>query len=191
MKYPLLIALAASVLASDLAAQRLTVDLRGAVATPTSELGGADLGMGAGFGATIAWRLQPHLHVYGGWDWMRFAADDSFAGPEPDFEETGYTFGLRFEHPLRPESRTMYRLEAGGTYKHIEVEDENGDNIADTDHGLGYELGAGLLVPLGEAWKLAPTLRYRSLSRDFTVGAVTTPAELRYVALEIGFSRRF
>jgi hypothetical protein len=191
MRYPLLIALAAAAFTSDLTAQRLTVDLRGAVAAPTSELGGTDLGIGAGFGGTVAWQLQPHLHLYGGWDWMRFAADNSFAGAEPDFEETGYTFGLRFEHPLRPTSRTLYRLEAGGTYKHIEVEDENGDIIADTDHGLGYELGAGLLMPLGETWKLAPTLRYRALSRDFTVGATTTSGDLRYVALEIGFSRRF
>lgn len=191
MRYPLLVALAAAAFTGDLAAQRITLDLRGAVAAPTSELGGTDLGTGAGFGGTVAWQLQPHLHLYGGWDWMRFAADNWFAGPEPDFEETGYTFGLRFEHPLRTTSRTLYRLEAGGTYKHIEVEDANGDVIEDTGHGLGYELGAGLLMPLGETWKLAPTLRYRALSRDFTVGATTTAGDLRYVALEIGFSRRF
>jgi hypothetical protein len=191
MKYPLLVALAASVLASDLPAQRLTLDLRGAVASPTSELAGADLNTGIGFGGTLAWRLQPHLHLYGGWDWVKFASDDAIAGQALDFEETGYTFGLRFEHPLRAMSRTMYRLEAGGTYKHVEVEDENGDIIADTDHGLGYELGAGLLLPLGESWRLAPTLRYRALSRDYTVGVVTTSGDLRYVALEIGFSRRF
>lgn len=114
---------------------------------------------------------------------MRFTADNSFAGPELDFEETGYTLGLRFEHPMRPTSRFLYRLEAGATYKHIEVEDADGDIIEDTGHGLGYELGAGLLVPLGETWKFAPTLRYRALARDFTIGGTTTSGDLRYVAL--------
>lgn len=189
--YALLIALAASAFATDLAAQRATVDLRGAVAAPTGELANADLGVGVGFGATVAWRLQPHLHLYGGWDWMQFSSDDAFAGAKPDFEETGYTLGLRFEHPLRASARTMYRLEAGATYKHIEVENEDGDLVADTDHGLGYEVGAGLLLPMGQTWKFAPTLRSRALSRDFKVGSTTTPADLRYVALELGISRRF
>ncbi len=121
---------------------------------------------------------------------MRFAADDSFAGQEPDFEETGYTFGVRFQHPLGAASRTMYRFEAGGTYKHLESEDEAGDVTIDTGHGLGFEVGAGLLLPLGGSWKLAPTLRYRALSRNFTLGDVTTPGDLRYVALEIGLSRQ-
>lgn len=191
MKYATTLMLSLTLCASNLAAQRLTLDLRGAVAAPTSELGGADLSIGAGFGGTLAWQVQPHLHLYGGWDWMRFTADNSFAGAEPDFEETGYTLGLRFEHPLRQSSSILYRLEAGGTYKHIEVEDANGDIIEDTGHGLGFELGAGLLVPLGKTWKLAPALRYRSLSRDFTIASTTTSGSLRYAALEIGFSRRF
>ncbi len=191
MKLPWFLALAATTLASDLPAQQVTLDLRGAIAMPTADLADADLSTGAGFGATIAVQLQQHLHLYGGWDWMRFAADESFAGPEPDFEETGYTFGLRFEHPLGASSRTMYRLEAGGTYKHFEFEDEDGDITVDTGHGLGYEAGVGLLVPLSGSWRLAPTVRYRALSRDFTVGSVTTTGDLKYVALEIGFSKRF
>jgi hypothetical protein len=191
MKLPWYLALAATTLASDLPAQQLTLDLRGAIAMPTADLADADLSTGAGFGATLAVQLQPHLHLYGGWDWMRFTADESFAGPEPDFEETGYTFGLRFEHPLGASSRTMYRLEAGGTYKHFEFEDEDGDITVDTGHGLGYEAGVGLLLPLSGSWRLAPTVRYRALSRDFTVGSITTTGDLKYVALEIGFSKRF
>lgn len=191
MQRPWLLVLTATVLASNLPAQRVTLDLRGAIAWPTVDFVDAELGTGAGFGATVALQLQPHLHAYGGWDWMRFSADDAFAGPEPDFEETGYTFGLRFEHPLGAASRTMYRLEAGGTYKHFEFEDNAGNITVDSGHGLGYEAGVGLLLPLGGSWRLAPTLRYRALSRDFTVGSVTTNGDLKYVALEVGFSRRF
>lgn len=174
------------------AQQRVTVDLRAAAAVAAQKLAGAELDAGVGFGGTLAFRIQPHLHVYGGWDWLHFRADDSFAGSDRDFEETGYTFGLRFEHPVRDEEgRLAYRLEGGGTFKHIEIEDDEGELVADSDHGLGFEVGAALLVPLGNAWRFVPALRYRSLDRDFRIGSTTTDASLRYVALELGISRRF
>ena len=175
---------------TGVSAQRVTVDLRGSAAMPTQELAGADLDMGFGFGGTVAYRLMPHLHLYGGWDWLHFGADQSFAGTNMDFEETGYTFGLRFEHPLVASSALMYRIEGAGTYKHLEIEDD-GSIIGDSGHELGFELGLGVLWPLGSTWRLAPTVRYRALSNDFTIGNTTTAANLRYTGLEIGFSRKF
>lgn len=172
-------------------AQRVTIDLRAATGFPSADLADAALDPGYGFGTSIAWRAQEHMHLYGGWDWLHFTAEQSFAGSDLDFDETGYTFGLRFEHPWRGASRLLYRLEAGGTYKHIEVEDADGDPVVDSKHGLGYELGAGLLVPIGRGWRMAPTLRWRALRRDFEIGNVTTSGDLRYVGLEVGLSRRF
>ena len=173
------------------AQERLTLDIRTAVAIPTEKFANADLDPGIGFGATLAFRLQPHLHVYGGWDWLHFSADQSFAGSKMDFEETGYTLGLRFEHPIRESSRFAYRIEAGGTYKHIEVENEDGDIVADSDHGAGFEAGAGLLTPIRGGWRLSTMLRYRSLNRDLTVANTTSSGSLRYGALEVGITRRF
>lgn len=172
-----------------LEAQRLTLDLRPVIAAPNN-LANAELDMGVGFGATLAWRLQPHLHLYGGWDWLHFGSGNSFAGSDIDFEETGYTFGLRFEHPLGDASSLLYRLEAGGTYKHVELEDDDGDIIADSNHELGYEAGLGLLWPMG-AWRFGPTVRLRSLSPAFEINGLTTSGTLRYVGLEVGVSRRF
>ena len=171
-------------------AQGLTADLRAVAATP-GKLAGTELDMGVGFGVTVAWRVQPHLHVYGGWDWLHFGSDNSFAGSDQDFEETGYTFGLRFEHPLGDASRLLYRIEAGGTYKHVEIENVDGDIIADSKHGLGYEAGLGLLWPAGDTWRFGPTIRFRSLSPDFDINGLTTSGTLRYVGLEVGVSRRF
>jgi hypothetical protein len=175
----------------ELSAQRFSVDLRAAAATPTSKLAGTDLNNGFGFGATVAYRVQPHVHLYAGWDWMHFRANQSFAGSDMDFEETGYTFGLRFEHPFRAGASVAYRLEGGGTYKHNELENTAGDLVANSGHGFGYEAGAGLLVPISGQWSFVPTLRYRSLTRDYAVGGSTTEGELRYLALEAGISRSF
>ena len=178
-------------LASTADAQRVTTDLRLVAAMPATELADADLGTGVGIGATIAFRVQPHLHVYGGWDWIRFSSDDSFAGAKTDFEETGYTFGLRFEHPLRVDSRLSYRLEAGGVYKHTEIEDEEGELVVNSGHGLGYEAGAGLLFPISNGVNLATTLRWRARANEFKVGSIVTSGDLNYVGLEIGLSKRF
>lgn len=181
--------LALAVFTPALEAQRLTFDFRPVVATP-GDLAGADLEMGVGFGATLAWRLQPHLHLYGGWDWLHFGSGNSFAGSDIDFEETGYTFGLRFQHPLSDASDSFYRIEGGGTYKHVELEDDDGDIIADSKHGLGYEAGIGFLWPMG-GWHFGPTVRFRSLDPEFEISGVTTSGTLRYVGLELSLSRRF
>jgi hypothetical protein len=171
-------------------AQRFTVDLRPVIASP-SELAGSELDVGLGFGATVAYQLQQHLHLYAGWDWLQFGANNSFAGLDRDFGETGYTFGLRFEHPLSEASRLLYRVEGGGTYKHVEIENQDGDIIADSDHSLGYELGLGLLWPAGNTWRFGPTFRFRSLDPDFDISGVGTSGTLRYMGLELSISRRF
>lgn len=173
------------------AQQRITLDLRVAAAMPITDLADADLETGIGLGSTLAFRLQPHLHLYGGWDYMHFTSDQSFAGADLDFEETGYTFGLRFEHPFKVDSRVAYRLEAGGTYKHVEIENDDGDLVVDSGHELGFELGTGLLIPLGAQWNLTPTVRFRSLEPSFQIGTTTTEGTMRYVGLELGISRRF
>ncbi|MGE0157980.1 MAG: outer membrane beta-barrel protein [Gemmatimonadales bacterium] len=175
----------------DLAAQRVAVDLRAVGATSTQRLAGADLGLGVGFGMAVGYHLQPHLVAYGGWDWVHFQADRSFAGPDMDFEETGYTAGLRFEHPIGAETLTLFRVEAGATYKHVEVENLGGDIVDDSGHDLGFEAGGGLVLALGESWRFTPTLRFRSLSPTFDILGVAAKSDLRYAGIEVGVSRKF
>ena len=73
MRTILIVAAAASaILSADSAAgqQRVALEFRAAVATPTGKLAEADLGTGAGFGGTLALRMLSHLHLYAGWDWQ-------------------------------------------------------------------------------------------------------------------------
>lgn len=165
---------------------RLNVDL------PTQEVAGQELGTGLGLGGTLHYRFLPHLGVYGGWDWAHFNPDDSFAGPDVDLEETGYSFGLRFEHPFSgEEGGAAWWARAGGTYAHLEVEDQEGDRIADSGHGLGWEVAGGIAYGFRPGWALNPGVRFRSLSREVTIGTTTTSVDLSYVALEVGVTRRF
>jgi hypothetical protein len=172
------------------AAQRVAVDLRTVGAAATQRLAGADLSVGVGFGATVAYFVQPHLAMYGGWDWLHFQANQSFAGLDMDFEETGYTLGLRFEHPVGRGEHPLFRIEGGGTYKHLEIENVGGDIVADSGHELGFEAGGGVVFAIGANWRLTPTVRFRTLSPAFEITGVETRTDLRYVGIELGLSRR-
>ena len=155
------------------------------------EIRDAALGTGFGFEGTVGYRFQPHIWAYAGWDWHRFSDEASFAGSENDFEETGYAFGLQFEHPIGRSEAAALQLRPGGTYSHVEIENSAGDLVTDSEHGLGWETGAALAVRLANGWQTTPGVRFRSLSRDFTVGSATTPKSLRYLAAELGVSRSF
>lgn len=178
-------------LATVAGAQRATADFRATAVMPSQSLAGADLNVGIGFGATLAYRVLEHLHMYGGWDWIHFGEKNAVAGANRDFEETGYGFGLRFEHPLSSGSAAAYRVEGAGTWKHVEVENDAGTIIADSGHELGFEVGLGMSVPLGSAWNFSPALRYRSMSNNLTIATATSAFSLKYTGLEFGISRRF
>lgn len=166
------------------------IEFRPGVDFATKKLGDANLKTGFGFEGTVRYYVVPSLSLYAGWSWNKFTANESFAGKNNDFEETGYTFGLRFTGPI--ENRNLnFLFEAGGIYNHIEIENINGDIIADSKHGLGWQAGIGVVVPLSESFQLTPTLRYRTLSRDIMLGNVKTPVDLNYLSPGVGLALRF
>ena len=189
----------ASLIGAPLAAQsgasdyRWSVDLQAGAAVPTAEIEGDDLGTGLGFEVNVAYRLMRHLSFYAGWDWHRFAPDQLLGEPDVDLEETGYVFGLRFEHPFGSEDGDgpSYRVRAAVTANHLELEDSDGELIDDSGHGAGFEVGAAVFFPLGDAWRIGPEARFRSLSRELDVGAGAVDVDLSYFALDLVFSRRF
>ncbi len=173
------------------AQDKWSAELRPNINFATKDLDNAELKTGFGFEAAIGYRFMPHLGAYVGWGWNQFKSDNnSFAGNDVDFEETGYTFGLQFIHPIN-NSTLSYLIRAGGVYNHIETENSAGDITADSGHGLGWELGVGLNVDLGSNWHLRPQVGYRALSRDIEIGNTTTDVDLNYVALGVGISKTF
>jgi opacity protein-like surface antigen len=172
------------------AQQDWSLEFRGGVAFPTQDLGDADLDTGLGLEGSLARRVMPHLWAYAGWDWFHFDGGQVLAGPGLDVEETGYAFGLRFEHPVA-RSRVAVLVRAGGTYDHIELENDAGDSFGDSGHDLGWEVGGGIVVPIGDAWRLTPGIRYRSLSTSVDVLEVPVDLDLSYVAVDVGVAWRF
>jgi hypothetical protein len=172
------------------AQDRWNLAIRGGAAFPTQDLNDTDLDTGFGFEGTVTYRFMPHLAAYAGWGWNQFSADQSFAGTDVDFEETGYTFGLQFMHPFGT-SKLSYVLQAGGLFNHLEVENNDGEIIADSEHQLGWQLGAGLAIPLGSRWHLLPSVRYQSLPGDLEGTDINTSVDLDYLSVGIDVSWSF
>jgi hypothetical protein len=172
------------------AQDKWSLELRPGVDYATQDIVDADLGLGFGAELAVAYRFMPHLAAYAGWSYNNFAVDQSFAGSDASFEETGYTFGLQFIHPIG-ESGLSYLVRAGGTYNHIEIENNSGDIIIDSGHGLGWQAEAGLVIPLSEKFSLLPSLRYRSLNRDIEIENVSTSVDLNYLSVGVGLSWSF
>jgi hypothetical protein len=162
---------------------------------PTAKLGDAALDFGLGFGGTVRYQLMRHLQGYAGWEWHQLRSDELRGSEEIDIEVTGYAVGLRFEHPFRGEGGwgqgAGYWVRAGGLIEHLELEDEDGDPVTDTKHGLGWEAGGGLALPLNTRISLTPGVRYRSLARELTIGSTTRDVTLRYVTATVGVAIGF
>lgn len=172
------------------AQDKWSLELRPGINYATKDISDADLGLGFGGELTVAYRFMPHLAAYAGWSYNNFGVDQSFAGTDASFEETGYTFGLQFIHPIG-ESNISYLLRAGGTYNHIEIENNDGEIIIDSGHGLGWQAEGGLIIALSQKFSLLPSLRYRSLIRDIEINSVKTSVDLNYLSFGVGVSWSF
>lgn len=199
MKTPAALALVVTLLGAPLAAQseegasRWSFGLHAGIAAPTSEIEGDDLGAGTGFETNFAYRVVRHLAIYAAWDWHRFTPDDVLGLSDVEVGESGYAIGLRFDHPLGSEngSGAGYRIRAGMTLNHIELEDADGDMIEDSGHGVGYEFGAGVMFPLAGPWSIGPQVRFRSLERELDVGGGEVDVDLSYLAFDVVWNLRF
>ena len=172
------------------AEERWSVEFRPGLAFATGDFSDADMGTGLNLEAAAAYRFMPHLGVYAGWGWTQFISDDSFAGEDMDFEETGYTLGLQFIHPIGT-GRINYMARGGLVFNHIEIEDDEGDIVGDSDHSLGWQIEAGLGITMGDSWRFLPSVRYRAVPLEIEVGDATTDMDLTYISAGLGISRSF
>ena len=171
------------------AQNNLNITFRPGANFPTTDLGETKLSNGSGgFEATVAYKFVSHLEVYGGWGWNIFNEKESTADSKLQFDETGYTFGLHFIHPFSSASKLNFMIGGGGVYNHIETENRDGDIVYDSGHGLGWQVEAGLSIPIGhhDRWQLIPNLRYHALSRDLTSEDVNTTVDLNYFSIGVG-----
>lgn len=169
---------------------RLSFEFNSGASYYTKNLGGADLKIGGGFEGVFAYRVMPHLQLLGGWGWNKFSSDNSFAGRNIDFEETGYIFGFQFKHPFAV-TNFQYYIRLNGLYNHIELENEDGEIIDDTGHGFGFQTAIGIALPISESWTLTPGVKFNTLERTLDSELYSKKLQQNYLSLRVGIEYQF
>lgn len=172
------------------AQEKWSLEFRPGLNFPTGDVGNTDTKIGFGFELTGAYKIMPHFAVYAGWGLNEFKGDDNFLTEELTLKETGYTFGFQIIKPIGT-SAFSYLARAGAVYNHIEIENNSGSIAADTGHGFGWQVAAGVDYEFAPNLALRPMLRYRSLSRDITIENTSTELKLNYISFGIGLALDF
>ncbi len=170
--------------------KRFGFELSSGASFATSELNEAKLNPGFGFEGTFHYRFMPHFGTYIGWGWNKLSSENSFAGSNLSFEETGYIFGFQFNHPIGSTPLSYY-LRGAGLYNHIELENNDGEIIHDTKHGYGYQVAGGIDVKLGSKWSITPGVKFNSLKRESEYSGKSTDFNLNYLSISIGILKKF
>jgi len=170
--------------------KRLGFELSGGASFATKDLYDAELKTGLGFEGILHYRFMPYTGIYAGWGWNKFSANESFAGKNMDFEETGYMLGLQFKHPFGT-SPVSYYLRAGGLYNHIEIENKEGDITEDTGHGFGWQVAGGVDIPFGRNWSITPGVKFNSLTKYLDIEGTSTQLDMDYISVRVGVLKNF
>lgn len=157
---------------------------------PIALSGNTNLNNGFGFEFNCTYHVLSNFSIYSGWDWNKFTCVKSFAGSYTDFEETGYVLGIKYIHPVE-NTNFNYFISAGTTLKHIEIQDQKGEIIADTDFGFGWETSIGIALNLKQRWSISPSFRMRSLKRSVNLNEIQNNFELSYISLKIAIGWKF
>jgi opacity protein-like surface antigen len=184
----MLVVLAMSATAQE-SEKRFGFELNGGPSFPTNKFVDG-LKVGFGFEGTFHYRFMSHVGVYAGWGANWLSTETSLSNDNLDYEETGYVFGLSFNHPIGV-TKLAYYLRAGALYNHIEIENNDGEIISDSGHGIGYQLAGGIDINLGRNWSLTPGLKFNTLSRDNEIEGVSKHINYQYISARIGIVKKF
>lgn len=164
---------------AGLAGTPLLVEGRVFAGFPTGDFGReSDVQTGLGFGVEAAYNFTPTLALYAGYSRLRFGVE---GGGDSGLVDSGVNAGLRYTLPV-VQSLVPY-LRGGLVYHQIEL-DAAGGNFS-TDHGLGFDIGGGLAVPLSPRLSVHPSVSYVAYSpnvdeSNFDVSYITLGASLAY-----------
>ena len=145
---------AAAALTHTAGAQALYAGVRAGTGIPTGDfstaatgaggaalLRGASPGLGYGLDAGIG---SPLFGFYASYDHIKFGCKSEACDASGKYELTGYAAGVRASVPLFPLIRPWAK--AGVTYN--ELTGNAGSVSVSTGKGIGYEVGAGVDIPI-------------------------------------------
>lgn len=175
---------------TSFAQEKFSAEFRPGISFPLDKMAGSKVNTGFGFEFTLAYEVLQDVGVYAGWGWNKFDAENAFMTNRVEIEETGYTAGIQFKHRIK-NSSLSYLIRGGAVYNHLELEDNEGELIADSGHGLGWQAEAGITFEIGNSWDFRPTVRYRSLPGNIEVFNGQMSVDLQYISIGVGLAKKF
>jgi hypothetical protein len=169
--------LAAAAAAGSASAQvPLSVEARGDVAAPTGDFAdGAQIGVGYGFLAALG--IGRGVGIYGGYGNTRFGLEESRANAIDAGFEAGVTAAL-------PGAYSPW-VGAGVVLHELELEDAGVSVEGEADPG--FEVRAGVAVPIGRRARLTPGVGYRRYGTDILGASL----DVSYLTFGLGLKLSF
>ncbi len=158
----------------------LSVEVRADAAIPTGDFADA-VGTAPSFGVNAALGLARGFAVYGGYSRTQFELDNT----DTDLVDQGFSAGVTVGLPV-PGLPVQPYLGAGVLIHELEVEDG-----PDFDSDLGFELGAGVALPITRNVRLSPGVGYRRYSTQFPIGPASVETDVEYFTAGVGLNISF
>ena len=169
----------------------LQLEVRGGAWIPGADLVGAQGFSGAASAAVsfgIHFVLRSGLISYvAGFSEHRFGCTRAECGEAVDFVSTAWDLGIRVN--FREAGITPWLgLSASAALFDAHVDTANVVVREASERGWGYEVSAGVLVPIGGQFALSPGVRYGRSDADFDSRGTL---ETRYLVADLGFVLAF
>lgn len=143
-----------------------SVEVRAGAALPTGDFGDV-VSTGWTVGVDGTFNITPMFGIYGGYSYSSYALDEELEElfGEADITEQGFDAGIKATLGGGTLPFTPY-LRGGLIYHKLDGEFEDGDvdEGEELDYELGFEVGGGLMFPLGPRISVTPSVSYTSFS---------------------------
>jgi opacity protein-like surface antigen len=168
----------------------LSLEVRGGAAFPSGDF--ADIAdTGWGFGANAGFELTPLVGVYGGYDRYSFSPESDLL--DGDYVSSGFNGGLRVTPMLSGMNSLSPWLRGGVVYNKLQFDFDEFDEEDDSDFQLGFEVGGGIELPLGQRVSITPGLRYTSysLGENTSTDVFDRDVDINTFVADVGLKFRF
>ena len=165
---------AAAVVASVDAAQAqvttpFSVEVRGGLVLPSGDLSDEDVTSGVGLNVNGQFRFNPMFAAYAEFNWAQFGVED-----EDDVDVTDQGFGAGVIANFNAGS--IQPFVKGGLVMHqFSVDDTDAE-----DEQLGFRVGGGVSVPLGNRLSVTPGVTYTQY------GFEDADFDISHIAVDVG-----
>jgi hypothetical protein len=184
--------------AASSASAQLSISARGGGGIPVSafaqgaegseeeiSLGGASSGFGMGLDATLT--LSSRLGLYAGFDKVQFGCGEASCGTDGGYTLSGISAGVQMS-PIR--SRFFRPWVRGGvTFGALDGTHGATGRKLSSDRAPGFEVGAGVNIPVLGILSLSPQVRYVGQNTRVRVPGIEAPTaeqNVGYMVVDLG-----